>query len=299
MGESRNNLEGLDLPHIQVNNGEINTEASSGTQGPQRTRSVRLHYQLDGPADAPVVVFSNSLGADISMWEPQMPAFMREFRVLRYDTRGHGKSETTPGPYTIELLSRDVTGLLDGLGVSRAHFCGLSMGGAIGLWLGIHAADRIAKLMLCNTAAQFGSADAWNARIANVQQAKMRQEGMAALVPAIMQRWFTECFLASGSPLLESTRKMLLRCPPDGYIACCEAIRDVNLTGEVARVKARALIISGSHDPATPPRDGRFLADNIPGARYAELNASHLSNIEAAQEFTDVALQFLGEREAS
>lgn len=248
----------------------------------------RVHYRLDGSAGAPVIVFSNSLGATLSMWDPQVAALTRRFRVLRYDTRGHGLSGMPAGPYTIEALGGEVIELLDGLRIDRPHFCGLSMGGLIGLWLGIHAGGRLERLVVCNTAARVGTVDAWNSRMAAV-----RSGGMKAVAPALLERWFTAAFRASAPQIVESTQKMLLRAPVDSYVACCEALRDADLRERVAEIKARTLVICGASDPVTPPADGRFLAEKISGARYVELPAAHLSNIEAATQFTDALLQFL------
>ena len=248
----------------------------------------RVHYRLDGSAAAPVIVLSNSLGATLSMWDPQVAPLSRRFRVLRYDTRGHGLSSVPAGPYTIDGLGGDVLELLDTLRIDRPHFCGLSMGGLIGLWLGIHAAGRLDRLVVCNTAARVGTADAWNSRMATV-----RSGGMKAVAPGLMERWFTAAFRASAPAVVESTQKMVLQAPVEGYLACCEAIRDADLRERVAEVRARTLVISGASDPVTPPADGRFLAEKIPGARYVELDAAHLSNIQAATQFSDAVLQFL------
>jgi 3-oxoadipate enol-lactonase len=253
----------------------------------------RLHYQLDGPEGAPVIVLSNSLGTNMAMWEPQMALLTRQFRVLRYDTRGHGLSSVTPGPYTIAGLGRDVTGLLDSLVIERAHFCGLSMGGMIGQWLGIHARHRLDRLVLCNTAARISTVDAWNTRISMV-----RQGGMEAIVSAILQRWFTTDFIERAPSAIESMRQMLLGTSAQGYVACCEALRDADLIADATRTKARTLVIAGAHDPATPPEQGRFLAARISGAGYLELPASHLSNIEAAEAFTAALVDFLSQPEA-
>lgn len=248
----------------------------------------RVHYRFDGPIAAPVLALSNSLGATLSMWDPQVAAFSRRFRLLRYDTRGHGLSSAPAGPYTIEDLGGDVIELLDALKIDRVHFCGISMGGLIGLWLGIHAAVRLDRLVVCNTAARVGTVDAWNSRMAAV-----RSGGMKAVAPALMERWFTTAFRASAPAIVESIQKMVLQAPVDGYLACCAAVRDADLRDRIAEIKARTLIISGSGDAVTPPADGRFLAENIPGARFVELEVAHLSNIEAATQFTDAVLQFL------
>ena len=247
-----------------------------------------MHYREDGPADAPVLMLSNSLGTDLTMWEPQMADFAGPFRVLRYDTRGHGASAVTPGPYSIERLGHDALGLLDGLGISRAHWCGLSMGGMVGMWLAVHAPERIDRLVLCNTTALLGPREMWDARIAAVESG-----GMAAIAPAGMARWFTEPTLRRPSAMVEATRRVLLATPPEGYTACCAAIREMDQRDAIAAVRAPTLVIAGTHDVATPPADGQFLAQRIPGARYVELDAAHLSNIEAADQFTDAVLAFL------
>lgn len=248
----------------------------------------RFHYELDGPADAPVLVLSNSLGTDLSMWEPQLPAFTHHFRVLRYDTRGHGGSAVTPGPYTIEQLARDVPALLDALGVERASFCGLSMGGAIGTWLATHAADRFEKVVVCNTAARFGTPEVWNARIDAV-----RKGGTAAIAQGVIERWFTEGFRARNPKIVETIRRTLLNTLAPGYIACCEAVRDVDQRESLAGVSLPTLVIAGTRDPSTPPADGRFLAERIPGARYVELDTAHLSNLEAPEAFSEAVVSFL------
>jgi len=250
----------------------------------------RLHYRFDGPEGAPVLVLCNSLGTDLSMWDPQVPAFARKLRVLRYDRRGHGASAVTPGPYTIDQLARDMLGLLDQLGIDRVRFCGLSLGGMTGMWLGTHAGKRIEKLVLCNTAAQIGSPDPWNARIEAV-----RKGGMGAIEPGVLARWFTPNFLAQPTPMLGRMREVLLRLSPEGYAACCAAVRDMDQRESIAGITAPTLVIAGTHDAATPPAAGQFIAKQIPGARYVELDAAHISNVEAADRFTEAVLGFLAE----
>jgi 3-oxoadipate enol-lactonase len=222
------------------------------------------------------------------MWDPQIPALQDAFRILRYDTRGHGLSAAPPGPYTYDQLGRDVLALLDAAQISRATFCGLSMGGQTGIWLGANAPERFERLVLSNTAAHIGNPEIWNTRIATIQA-----DGMAAIVRATIERWFTPQFIAEAPEEIAAVRMMLLNTPPQGYAACCEAIRDADLTAQASRMKAPTLVISGSHDPATPPAQGRLLASTIPGARYVELDAAHLSNIEAEPQFTAALLNFL------
>jgi 3-oxoadipate enol-lactonase len=253
----------------------------------------RLNYRFDGPDNAPVIVLSNSLGTNLSMWDPQANVLCEKFRVLRYDTRGHGLSSVTPGPYTIEQLGRDVVALLDALKIESAYFCGLSMGGMIGIWLGVNAANRLKGLALCNTAAKIGTADGWNARIKDV-----KERGMAAIATTVVLRWFSENFVKKSPEVVEAMRQMLLLAPPEGYAGCCAAIRDMDQRGDLARVKARTLVIAGALDPVIPLADTKFVADGISGASYIELQAAHLSNIEAAPQFTEALLKFLSEPEA-
>jgi 3-oxoadipate enol-lactonase len=251
-------------------------------------RDFRIHYALSGRSDAQVLVFSNSLGTNLSMWDPQMREAEARFRVLRYDTRGHGQSSVTAGPYSIEQLGRDVLTLLDSLGIERCNFCGLSMGGMIGMWLGLNAPARLAKLVLCSTAPKIGTAETWNARIEAV-----RKNGMKTVAAAVIERWLTPEFRAASPQAAESMLKMLESSPPEGYAANCAAVRDFDARGRVAAIRTLTLVMSGSKDPATPPADGHYLADRIPGARYVELRASHLSNVEACERFTAELTQFL------
>lgn len=247
-----------------------------------------FNYRFDGPSGASVLVLSNSLGTDLTMWEPQMPAFTRHFRVLRYDTRGHGASAATPGPYRIAQLGADVLALLDALGLDRVHFCGLSMGGMIGQWLGVNAGARLGRLVLCNTAALIGPADLWDKRIAAVEAG-----GMAAITDGVIARWFTDAFVAGHPEAVAPVRAVLEATDPAGYTAACAAVRDMDQRAAVAAITVPTLVIAGTHDLATPPADGRFLAGAIPGARYLELPAAHLSNIEDADAFTAGVLDFL------
>lgn len=248
---------------------------------------IRLHYQLTGDSSLPVLVFSNSLGADLSMWEPQIGALAPHFRILCYDNRGHGGSFASAGSYTIEGLSRDVLRLLDMLQIERASFCGISMGGVIGQWLGIHAADRLHKLVLANTAAKIGVPDAWNARIELVLR-----EGLDPVIPGTLERWFTPAFHAAPETI-QAIAVMLRGANVTAYAACCAAIRDADFRASLSALVAPTLVLAGTHDPVTTPEDGRYLADNIPDASYVELAAAHLSNVEAPAAFNAALLDFL------
>ena len=248
---------------------------------------LKTHYALTGDKE-PVLVFSNSLGTDFSMWDPQMAGLQRCFRILRYDTRGHGQSSVTPGDYTIEQLGRDVLGLLDSLHLGCVHFCGLSMGGMIGMWLGVHAPNRLHRLVLSNTAARIGTKEMWNARIATA-----RKDGMKPVAAAVIERWFTPGFRASFAERVARAQRMIENTPPEGYAACCAAIRDMDQREAVAQIKAPTLVIYGGSDPVTPASDAQFLTDRIRGAVKVELAAAHLSNVEQADAFTEAVSNFL------
>ena len=249
---------------------------------------IRLHYRFDGAADAPVLILSNSLGTDLEMWAPQMAALTSRFRVLRYDTRGHGQSGETPGPTTIEGLSRDVLALADHLHIAHFDFCGLSMGGMTGQWLGIHAPTRLRRLVLANTAARIAPPELWNTRIE-----KVAAGGMASIVDGVLARWFTAAFLARETAIVATMKAMIEAVPAAGYIACCAAVRDMDLRADVVGITAPTLVLAGTHDLATPPADGAFLAAAITNARMLELDAGHLSNIEQAPAFNAALLAHL------
>ncbi|AGI24151.1 3-oxoadipate enol-lactonase [Pseudomonas sp. ATCC 13867] len=250
-----------------------------------------LNYQLEGPVGAPVLVLSNSLGTDLHMWDAQIPTFAEHFRVLRYDTRGHGASLVTPGPYSIEQNGRDVLALLDALDVPRAHFCGLSMGGLIGQWLAIHAPERLSRLVLCNTAAKIGTPDIWNLRIETVLSGGA--EAMCNLRDASISRWFTADFAEAEPGKVEPIVGMLAQTSPEGYAANCAAVRDADFRGEIGAISAPTLVVCGAADPVTTPSDGRFLQAHIPGAELVELRAAHLSNVQAGDAFSQRVLDFL------
>ncbi len=248
----------------------------------------RFNVRVDGPIDAPALVFSNSLGTNLSMWEPQMAALRPRFRVVRYDTRGHGASVVSTADYGIETLGRDVLQLLDALAIPRVRFCGLSMGGAIGMWLALHAPERIERLVLANTATKFGTTERWNARIDAVSKG-----GMAAIVDGVLETWFTAEFRARAPEAVAPLREMLLAAPVEGYLAACRAVRDVDLGAEIGRITRPTLVMVGAHDVPTPPAQGRSIAERIAGARLAELSAAHISNVEAASAFNAELLGFL------
>ena len=247
-----------------------------------------LHYQIEGPANAPALVLSNSLGTNFTMWDAQMPELRKHFRVLRYDTRGHGQSEVTPGPYSFEQLGRDVLALADETDIGNFSFCGLSMGGVTGMWLGIDAGKRLHKLALCSTAAKIGNPDTWNARMDAV-----RKGGTKSIAAGTMERWFTARFREREPQTVERVKKMVESTSTEGFVACCEALREADFRESVKAIRTPTLVISGAQDPGTPPADGKFLAKQITGSGYVELDAAHLSNIEQRESFTEELSKFL------
>ncbi|MGB6900122.1 MAG: 3-oxoadipate enol-lactonase [Candidatus Acidiferrum sp.] len=251
-------------------------------------KDVRIHYDLTGPAIAPVLVFSNSLGANLSMWDSQAAEFQKLFRVLRYDVRGHGQSSVTPGPYTIEQLALDVLALLDELQMDRVHFCGLSMGGQTGMWLALNAPARLEKLILCNTAARIGNPEMWENRIDTV-----RKKGMNAISTPVIERWLSAGYRAKAPSAVASTKRMLESTNPDGYVANCAAVGGLDVRETISAIRVPTLVIAGTQDAATTPTDGRYLVNHIPRARYVELDAAHLSNIEQSARFNSELSGFL------
>lgn len=249
---------------------------------------VRIHYEWEGAEHLPVLVLSNCLGTNLGMWNFQIEAFSQRFRILRYDTRGLGQSGVTPGPYTIEQLSWDVVRLLDLLRLDRVYFCGLSMGGMTGMFLGANAPNRFHKIVLCNTAAKIGTAETWNARIHAVENG-----GMKAIGTLVIERWLTPAFRSSHPAETQSVLAMLEASNQEGYVANCAAVRDMDQRNMLGGIRVPCLVVAGTHDPAATPAEGQFLTKSIPGAEYVELPSSHLSNIEARDEFNRQVLQFL------
>lgn len=252
----------------------------------------QIAYTLDGPADAPVLVLSNSLGTTMRMWNSQIDALSRRYRVLRYDTRGHGGSGVgadTGDGYTLDQLGGDVVRLLDGLGIERASFCGISMGGLTGLWLGVHAADRIQRLVVANSAARIGSATGWTER-ANL----VMSSGMDGVAEGARGRWFTDAFCRRSPALTDVLIDELRLCPPAGYAACCLALAAADLRDDIRAIRVPTLLIAGRHDPVTTVADGEFMRERIAGSRLAVVDGSHLSNVEDADNFTGLLRTFLG-----
>jgi 3-oxoadipate enol-lactonase len=254
------------------------------------TKGLRTYYRLEGGDARPVVMFSHSLGVDHGQWDGQAAEFSPRYRVLRYDIRGHGATEATPGEYAVEQLARDALALADALGIGRFAFCGLSLGGMIGQWLGAHAGDRVTRLALANTSARFADPSPMEQR----RQTVLR-EGMAAIADAVMGRFFTPEALAAGLPAAATVRRTVLGTDPVGYAGCCAAVRDLDQTGLLGSIRVPTLVIGGERDHSTPwLGNGEALAAAIPGAKSVLLPSAHLSNMECPREFNEALKNFLG-----
>jgi 3-oxoadipate enol-lactonase len=251
----------------------------------------RIHVEVEGPERAPVLMLSNSLGTTLNMWDRQVAAFTQHFRLVRYDRRGHGQSSVPKGPYTMERLGRDVLAVLDGLDIKRTNWCGLSMGGMVGQWLGANAPDRIERLVLTNTSSYFADKAAWNDRLRLV-----REKGIAAFAAPNMERWFTKEFRERSPDAVGWLQAMFAATPLEGYIACGEAVRDMDHRELLPNIKAPTLVIAGKHDPATPPEANEYIKNHIPGAQIAMLDAAHISNVEQPEAYTNAVLGFLRAR---
>ncbi|MGE8639986.1 MAG: alpha/beta fold hydrolase [Achromobacter sp.] len=250
---------------------------------------VRIAYRIDGDARLPVLVLSNSIGTTLHMWDGQIPALSRHFRVLRYDTRGHGASGVPAGAYSMDRLGRDVVELLDGLDTPRAHFLGLSLGGFIGQWLGVHAPDRIDRLILANTSAYLGPAPQWDARIASTLQAP----DMTETTEMFLGNWFPARMLQAGGPVIDAFRAGLMATDKHGLTGAFAAVRDADLRRTIALITSPTLVISGRDDTVTAAHHGAAIAATVPGAQSLELPAVHLTNVEQPEAFMDAVLGFL------
>ena len=252
---------------------------------------VELRHEFRGKRDSPAVVFTGSLGTDLTMWLPQTEALGPHFCTLRYDIRGHGASEVPPGPYSMAELGSDLMALLDRLGIERASLCGLSIGGMVSQWVAAHAPDRVERLVLCCTSAQLGPRESWLERAATV-----RSEGVDAVADAVLGRWFTPPFAQAHPDVIERMRAMLIATPREGYAGCCEAIAAMDLTGDLPSISAPTLVVSAAEDPSIPPEHGRRIAELIPGARFELVeHAAHIASIEQADEITALIRGFLSE----
>lgn len=260
-----------------------------------QANGARLAYRLDGPQDAPAVMLSNSLMSTHVMWDPQIAALTERFRVLRYDTRGHGASEVTPGPYSIELLADDAAALIEAAGLAAVHFVGLSMGGMIGQQLAVRHPRRVLSLSLCDTASEMPPRSMWEARFETA-----RTQGVAGLVDSTIQRWFVPSFIAREPDAIAWVRKMILQTTPEGYIACASAVRDMSQTHLLREIRVPTQIIAGRDDPACTLAASEVLHREIRGSTLHVIDdAAHLSNIEKPEQFTRLLVDFISARAAA
>ncbi|TYP73332.1 alpha/beta fold hydrolase [Paenibacillus methanolicus] len=252
---------------------------------------VRIAYRLDGSAEKPVLLLANSIATSMDMWEGQIAELTRHFRVLRYDYRGHGGSDTPDGPYSFDRLGRDVVELLDALQFERVHVLGLSLGGAVAQWLGIYAPERIDRLILSNTSSYLGPADQWEGLIAAVQEPGKLPE----FADMFIKNWLPAHLLASDNPIVASFREMVLATRPQGIAGSWAAIRDMDMRRTAALINRPTLVIAGQYDTVTLPEHGELLAKTVPGAKLLVLPAVHLPNVELPAEFLSAVLAFLQE----
>ncbi|MGD9921618.1 MAG: 3-oxoadipate enol-lactonase [Pseudorhodoplanes sp.] len=247
-----------------------------------------IHAEVEGLADAPVLMLSNSLGTDLHMWDQQAPELSRHFRLVRYDRRGHGKSSASKTRGSMERLGRDVLAVVDALKIDRFNWCGLSMGGMVGQWLAANAPEHVQKLVLSNTHYYYPDKSPWDERIRIASE-----QGVATLAPVQIQRWFTQQFISAHPEVVDGVARMFASTGLDGYVACCEAGRDMDFRSVSPRIKAQTLIIVGSEDKATPPSAGEDIHRMIKNSSIVTIDAAHLSNVEKPQAYIKALLDFL------
>lgn len=253
-----------------------------------------LHHEIEGVRGGPPLLLGGSLGSSLSMWGPQVPALAERLRVVRFDHRGHGRSPEPPGPYSIEAMGRDVLTLLDWIGLDRVSYCGLSIGGMVGMWLAANAPERIDRLVLICTSAHLPPAEAWRERAATVRAAGT----VAPIADRVVGRWLTPAYAARKPTVVGWLRGMLEASPPEGYAAACEAIAAMDLRADLARIQAPTLVLAGAEDEATPPAHGEAIAAAIADARLELLSPmAHLGNVEQATAVTQLILDHLRPRE--
>jgi len=254
--------------------------------------SDRLQAWIDGPSGAPVLVLGNSLGTSRMVWDRQVAALGERFRLLRYELPGHGGSSAWPGPYSIAGLGAEVIALLDSAGIGRAAYCGISLGGMVGMWVAANAPDRVSALGLVCTSAYLPPADGWRARADQVRAA-----GLASISAQSAGRWFTSEFAEREPEVVSSFITELERTDPAGYAGCCLAIAGLDLRADLSSITAPTLVISGADDPATPPEHGAVIAAGIGGARQVVIDrAAHLANVSSPGEVTAALLDHLAGR---
>src|SRR5690242_15456392 len=250
-----------------------------------------LNVSVEGRDGGPTLMLSNSLGCTLQMWEPQMKALSQVFRVVRYDRRGHGKSQVADGPYSIERFGKDVLAILDDLNIEKTHWCGLSMGGMVGQWLGANAPERLGKIILANTTCYYPDPANWLNRIKLV-----RDGGIAAVADTVIAAWLTADFREREPQVAARLKAMLLATPVEGYIACCEALSTLDQRALLPKITSPTLVIAGRHDTSTPVAAAEMIRSSIPGASMTLLDAAHISNVEQPHAFTEALIGFLTQR---
>ncbi len=251
--------------------------------------SCPIDVEVTGPADAPVLMLSSSLGTTKHMWDPQMEAFAGRYRIVRYDRRGHGRSGIPKGPYNMEMLGRDAIAVMDGLGLKKINWLGLSMGGMEGMWLGANASDRIEKLILSNTSTYYADKTPWNTRIENVTKGG----SVAAIADTVINAWLTQNFQKNNPAETARMKEMMIATPVEGYLACCAAVRDMDHREIIKSITAPTLIIAGSKDMATNIEAAEFIRDRIKGSKLAIVDAAHIANVEQPDAYAKEVLAFL------
>jgi 3-oxoadipate enol-lactonase len=250
--------------------------------------AIEVPYRVDGAEDAPPLVLSNSLGSTSEMWDPQVPALSERFRLIRYEHRGHGDAPVPPEPYDLDDLGGDVVALLDRLGIERTDFCGLSLGGMVGMWLGINAPERIRRLVLLCTSPMLSREHDWALRGRTV-----REQGTGAVAEAVVERWFTPRYAEEHPDTVARMRAMVTETPATGYAGCCGAIERMDLVPELGSIRAPTLVVAGTEDPATPPPHAEVIAEHIPDCRMELVPAAHLASWECPDEVTRLILSHL------
>ncbi|MDW8469638.1 MAG: 3-oxoadipate enol-lactonase [Burkholderiales bacterium] len=256
-----------------------------------KTNGIETYYEIHGREGGEWLVFSHSLACSVRMWDPQIAAFSDRYRILAYDTRGHGASDAPPGPYSLEMLADDLKALLDALGIVRAHFCGLSMGGMIGQTFALKYPGVLRTLVLADTTSRYPpeAAALWAERIRIAET-----QGMEPLAQPTLERWFTKAFREANPATVEAIRRLILATPVAGYVGCCHAIPKIDLTARLAEIRCPALVIVGAEDPGTPPAMAREIHAHLPGSALVEIpQAAHLANLEQPQAFNRALGEFL------
>ena len=249
----------------------------------------KINYRWDGNEDLPILILSNSLTTNLNLWEEQVLDLTNHYRILRYDNRGHGGSSSPDGEYSLDDISNDILSLMDYLNIQRASLCGISLGGMVGMWLGINAGDRLDKLIICNSSSDLSPPDPWQDRIDMV-----KRRGMSSIVEAGLIRFLSEEFRAGDSPKISLLREMITSCDVPGYSGCCAAVRDMKLTDQLSKINNPTLIIAGELDPSTPVAHSKIINREIKNSNLIVIGGvAHLSNIEKPAEFNEAILDFL------